>query len=142
MVEEQEVNVDAQKEFLMAKINQLTDGIAPGYGEEFLEELMRRLEKTVADFNDEVTTLLDMLKSQSAERNEKLKELIEKGEENISESKKPSKTAAEEEMSDWEKRLEAQGDSPVKETISEKKSKKEEKPAKKGFFRRKKKNSK
>ena len=97
MVEEQEVNVDAQKEFLMAKINQLTDGIAPGYGEEFLEELMRRLEKTVADFNDEVTTLLDMLKSQSAERNEKLKELIEKGEENISESKKPSKTAAEEE---------------------------------------------
>ena len=69
MTEEQSKEIDAQKEFLMAKINELTDGVAPGYGEEFLEELMRRLEKTVVDFNEEVTSLIDMLKSQSRERN-------------------------------------------------------------------------
>jgi hypothetical protein len=134
MAEEQSNEVDAQKEFLMAKINELTDGVAPGYGEEFLEELMRRLEKTVVDFNEEVTSLLDMLKSQSIERNEKLNDLIEKGDQEKTASVKSEKSAAETEMSDWEKRLEAQGDSSAEKNESETKSVKEKKPVKKSIF--------
>ncbi|MFL3050441.1 MAG: hypothetical protein ACJZ02_02010 [Candidatus Neomarinimicrobiota bacterium] len=134
MAEEQSNEVDAQKVFLMAKINELTDGVAPGYGEEFLEELMRRLEKTVFDFNDEVTLLLDMLKSQSIERNEKLNDLIEKGDQVIIESVKSEKSSAETEMSDWEKRLESQSDSSEKKNESESKSVKEKSPVKKSIF--------
>ena len=134
MAEEQSNEVDAQKEFLMAKINELTDGVAPGYGEEFLEELMRRLEKTVFDFNEEVTLLLDMLKSQSIERNEKLNDLIEKGDQVITESVKSEKSSAETEMSDWEKRLESQSDSSRKKNESESKSVKEKSPVKKSIF--------
>ena len=47
MAEEQTQDIDAQKQYLMAKINELTDGVAPGYGEAFVEELLGRLEKTV-----------------------------------------------------------------------------------------------
>ena len=134
MTEEQSKEIDAQKEFLMAKINELTDGVAPGYGEEFLEELMRRLEKTVVDFNEEVTSLIDMLKSQSIERNKRLKDLIEHGDQVETKSVSSEKSAAETEMSDWEKRLEAQGDSKVKRNESESKPVKENKQVKKSIF--------
>ena len=77
MAEEENTEIDAQKEFLMAKINEMTAGVAPGYGEAFLEELMNRLEKTVSEFNEEVNVLLETLKSQSVERHEKLQKLIE-----------------------------------------------------------------
>ena len=79
MAEEQTQDIDTQKQYLMAKINELTDGIAPGYGEAFLEELMGRLEKTVSEFNEEVSELLESLKVRSAERDEKLKEMMESG---------------------------------------------------------------
>ena len=74
MTEEQSKEIDAQKEFLMAKINELTDCVAPGYGEEFLEELMRRLEKTVVDFNEEknrykITSLAEKPKVSEAPSN-------------------------------------------------------------------------
>ena len=134
MTEEQSKEIDAQKEFLMAKINELTDGVAPGYGEEFLEELMRRLEKTVVDFNEEVTSLIDVLKSQSIERNKRLKDLIEHGDQVETKSVSSEKSAAETEMSDWEKRLEAQGDSKVKRNESESKPVKENKQVKKSIF--------
>ena len=68
MAEEQAQDIDAQKKYLMAKINELTDGIAPGYGETFLEELMGRLEKTVSEFNEEVSEFVDSLKVRCGER--------------------------------------------------------------------------
>jgi hypothetical protein len=86
MAEEQAQDIDAQKKYLMAKINELTDGIAPGYGEAFLEELMGRLEKTVSEFNEEVSELLESLKVRSAERDEKLKEMMEGVEDSAAET--------------------------------------------------------
>ena len=85
MAEEQVQDIDAQKKYLMAKINELTDGIAPGYGETFLEELMGRLEKTVSEFNEEVSELIESLKVRSAERDEKLKEMLEGGDDSAAE---------------------------------------------------------
>ena len=95
---------------------------------------MRRLEKTVVDFNEEVTSLIDMLKSQSIERNKRLKDLIEHGDQVETKSVSSEKSAAETEMSDWEKRLEAQGDSKVKRNESESKPVKENKQVKKSIF--------
>ena len=138
MAEEQKLEIDAQKEFLMAKINEMTDGVAPGYSESFLEELMNRLEKTVADFNEEVTALLETLKSQSAERHEKLQELIDRGDEEAQQSATEI-SSAESEISDWEKRLESGDVTPADEAASEENTEKVEEPKKKGLFRRKKK---
>ncbi|MBH31601.1 MAG: hypothetical protein CMG71_06385 [Candidatus Marinimicrobia bacterium] len=144
MAEEQNREIDAQKEFLMAKINEMTDGVAPGYGEAFLEELMNRLEKTVSEFNEEVTVLLESLQAQSAERHEKLQELIEQGGEAPMQEPASGVTSAESEMSDWEKRLESSGDpaaweeNPVEESEGEEK----EELKKKGFFGRRKKKKK
>ena len=144
MAEEQNREIDAQKEFLMAKINEMTDGVAPGYGEAFLEELMNRLEKTVSEFNEEVTVLLESLQAQSAERHEKLQELIEQGGEAPMQEPASGVTSAESEMSDCEKRLESSGDpaaweeNPVEESEGEEK----EELKKKGFFGRRKKKKK
>ena len=147
MAEEQAKDIDTQKQYLMAKINELTDGIAPGYGEAVLEELMGRLEKTVSEFNEEVSELLESLKVRSAERDEKLKEIMESGDDSAAEPSAVNGdvSAAESEMSDWEKRLEAKTSDAGGETEPAPKGdeeKEEEKPKKKGFFSRKKKKEK
>jgi len=147
MAEEQAQDIDTQKQYLMAKINELTDGIAPGYGEAFLEELMGRLEKTVSDFNEEVSELLESLKVRSAERDEKLKEMMESGDDSAAEPSAVNGdgSAAESEMSDWEKRLETKASDDGGETEPAPKNdeeEEEEKPKKKGFFSRKKKKKK
>ena len=149
MAEEQAQDIDAQKKYLMAKINELTDGIAPGYGETFLEELMGRLEKTVSEFNEEVSELLESLKVRSAERDEKLKEMMEGGDDSEDEPSavNSDESAAESEMSDWEQRLESKardagGESNPASKGEEVEEKEEEKPKKKGFFSRKKKKEK
>lgn len=136
--------LDAQKQYLIAKIDEMADGVAPGYGEAFLEELMGRLERTVSEFNEEVSELLETLKSRSAEREEKLKALLAGGDDAPSESSEEV-SAAESEMSDWEKRLESKGGTSPKEpeTAAEQTEEpEEEEPEKKGFFKRRKKKKK
>ena len=146
MAEEQAQDLDTQKQYLMAKINELTDGIAPGYGEAFLEELMERLEKTVSEFNEEVSELLESLKVRSAERDEKLKEMMEGGDDSAADPSAVNGdvSAAESEMSDWEKRLESKVSDADRKTEAPPKSDEEEKgkTKKKGFFSRKKKKKK
>ncbi len=147
MAEEQAQDIDTQKKYLMAKINELTDGIAPGYGEAFLEELMGRLEKTVSEFNEEVSELIESLKVRSAERDEKLKEMMERGDDSEADPSavNSDESAAESEMSDWEQRLESKAKDAGGETKSAPKGdeeEEEEKPKKKGFFSRKKKKEK
>ena len=46
MIDKKTENNNAQKKYLMAKIEELTDSVAPGYGEAFLDELMLRLHNT------------------------------------------------------------------------------------------------
>ena len=142
MAEEQAQDIDAQKQYLMAKINELTDGVAPGYGEAFVEELLGRLEKTVSEFNEEMSELLESLKFSSAKRDERLKELMEKGDDATAEpsADKAGMSVAESEMSDWEKRLETKttdsdGESDAT-PKSEGEEEEDEKTKKKGFFKR------
>ena len=140
-IQEQE-QVNAQKEYLMARISQLTDGIGPGYSEALMEELVSRLEKTVAEFHEEVTELMETLKTRAQDRGERLKTLMDQDDGALArQATEPTATAAEEEMSEWEKRLESKkgqasgGD----EKGEEVKPEPEEEPKKKGLFGRKKK---
>lgn len=133
-----EEQVDIQKKYLMAKINELIDGVGSDYGETLMEELISRMERTVGHFHDEITELLETLKSRAQERNDRLKSMISE-QEIVTDIKEAPISSAEQEMSDWEMRLEA------KETEKEKSDKietakplkEEEKPKKKGLFRRK-----
>lgn len=132
-----EEQVDVQKRYLMAKIDELINGVGPGYGEALMEELISRMERTVGHFHEELTGLLETLKSRAQEQNEKLKSLMtEKETDVVKETEKPI-SSAEQEMSEWEKKLETLDDT-KKGELSEKKpplSQKEEvKPTKKSIF--------
>ncbi len=67
-VTENEVTVDfdnseSRMNFLKTQLNDLLDGINNVYGQDLMEELLKRLEKTVEDYNTEVSGLIGKLKS-------------------------------------------------------------------------------
>ena len=138
--------VDPQKKYLMDQFGSLMDQVGDGFGGPLQEELIRRLEQTIADFHQEVNEMLTNLKESSEKRHEKLKEIWENPDAH-DDNKSPSSDLETEdseddkgetaELSDWEKRLEALDSKPKKKVDQ---APAEEKPAKKkGFFGRKKK---
>tara|TARA_B100000886_G_scaffold334822_1_gene290930 strand:- start:111 stop:581 length:471 start_codon:yes stop_codon:yes gene_type:complete len=139
--------VDPQKKYLMDQFGSLMDQVGDGFGGPLQEELIRRLEQTIADFHQEVNEMLTNLKESSERRHEKLKEIWENPDAHDNNNKLSDSDLETEgsdddkgetaELSDWEKRLEALDSKPKKESV---KDSTEEKPAKKkGFFGRKKK---
>jgi len=99
---------DAIRQYMEDKFADLIEKVGEGYGQPLQDELFRRLEKTIADFDEDVTELLDDLKQRSEKRYEALKKILVEGEE-VSESgeMEPSEEVeAEQEISDWERRLE------------------------------------
>ena len=139
--------IDPQKKYLMDQFGSLMDQVGDGFGGPLQEELIRRLEQTIADFHQEVSEMLTSLKDSSEKRHEKLKEIWENPDahinsENLPNSSNKSEQPADKnqestELSDWEKRLEALDSKPKKE--ENKTPTEEEPPKKKGFFGRKKK---
>ncbi len=125
-------DVDPYKEYLKEKFDSLLDKVGDGYGPSLQEELVRRLEITVDRFNSEVKESLQTLKVQSEQREASLKKMLVEDFEDVEPTgdDQPS-----EEVSDWERKLEAREKKKQKEPASKIKSK--EKP-KKGLFGRKK----
>ena len=136
-VEDQAVSIDPQKKYLMDQFGVLMQKVGDGFGVPLQQELVRRLEQTIADFHEEVNEMLTSLKENSEKRHEKLKEIWNNPESASSNMDMDNQNTDEsdsndEEMSEWEKKLETEGSEPKEEP-------KEEKPKKKGFFGRKKK---
>ena len=131
--------IDPQKQYLMDQFGNLMEQVGDGFGGPLQEELISRLEQTIADFHEEVNEMLDRLKNNSEKRHEKLKEIWNNPDEVLADSSE-SEVADDapglntEEMSEWEKKIE----SSTKEDSPEEKPKEEVKK-KKGFFGRKKK---
>ena len=67
--------VDPQKQYLMDQFGNLMEQVGDGFGGPLQEELISRLEQTIADFHDEVNEMLGRLKENSEKRHEKLKEI-------------------------------------------------------------------
>lgn len=130
---------DKQKQYLIEKFGGLLGQIGEGYGGPLQQELIRRLEKTVADFHEEVSGLLDDLKLKSEKRHEELKRLWENKPETQQPESNPVEQAVPEEpaeMSDWERRLEEKSNQTK--TAKSKTSPVTKEPEKKrGFFRKK-----
>ena len=117
---------DFNKEYLEEKIQAIGEKLGDSYGQPLMEELIIRMERTVSHFNDEVDSMIDLLKSRTKNQRDLLASL--RGEDPDAEPV---------EMSELEKKLES-GNS--KEEKSTDKSAKEEKPKKKfSLFKRKKK---
>ncbi len=56
-------NSESRMNFLKDQLNDMLDGINNVYGQDLMDELLKRLEKTVEDFNGEVSGLIGRLKA-------------------------------------------------------------------------------
>ncbi len=106
---------DGRTNYLNEKLDNLLSGVNASYGQTLLDELVTRLQRTITDFNDEVSGIMDGLKESSDRRNQIIHDLMDgkamaanqspdvegESEEN-GENGENSGT----EMSAWEKRLE------------------------------------
>ena len=131
--------IDPQIQYLLDQFGNLMEQVGDGFGGPLQEELISRLEQTIADFHEEVNEMLGRLKDNSEKRHEKLKEIWNNPEATLSDSSDAEMIddapgLNTEEMSEWEKKIE----SSTKENPADDEPKDEGKK-KKGFFGRKKK---
>ena len=100
---------DGRQNYLNEKLDNLLSGINASYGQVLFDELVTRLQRTLADFNEEVGGIMGDLKESSDRRNQIIHDLME-GNETASGSA-PSDggetPAGGAEISEWEKRLES-----------------------------------
>jgi gas vesicle protein len=141
VIEEEKTSslVDPQKKYLMDQFGDLMEQVGDGFGGPLQEELISRLQQTIADFHEEVNEMLSKLKENSEKRHDRLKEIWDNPEATLEEDvieksdEEPMTDSEPKEMSEWEKKLESA------DAKMEGKAAKEEPPKKKGFFGRKKK---
>ena len=141
--EDQATAIDPQKKYLMDQFGSLMEKVGDGFGVPLQEELVRRLEQTIADFHEEVTELLETLKDNSEKRHEKLKEIWDNQDliaDAVAEGEEDGGGAASEEggeeLSASEKRVESMEEGKDDKKPADEGEKKKEK---KGLFGRKKK---
>ena len=138
--EEQVPELTEQQKYVNEKIAVLLDQIGDEYGESLTQQLVQRLDTTVADFHEEVTNLLSELKEKSVSRQQQLRDAWQHRFDTPPQAAEVPATATEatpsegEDSSDWEKRLETMESGEKGKASDDDKKKK-----KKGFFGRKKK---
>ena len=141
--EGQESSIDPQKKYLMDQFGNLMEKVGDGFGGPLQEELIKRLEQTIADFHEEVSEMMASLKENAEKRHEKLKEIWNNPDASLevvdNQLPQTENEEPEGEMSEWERRLEEAGKLGDSGSSDSKPEIKEEPPKKKGLFGRKKK---
>ena len=141
--EDQGSPIDPQKKYLMDQFGNLMEKVGDGFGGPLQEELIKRLEQTIADFHEEVSEMMASLKENAEKRHEKLKEIWNNPDASLevvdNQGSKTENTEPEGEMSEWERKLEEAGKLGDSDSSDSKPEVKEEPPKKKGLFGRKKK---
>ena len=103
-------NQDSRLGYLNDKLDDLLDGINASYGEELFNELVTRLERTINDFNDEISILTEEVKGNSEKRAEIIHTLMEGQDmaqtETTADEGQETSNLDSEILSEWEKRLE------------------------------------
>ena len=130
---EDKPKVDPQKQYLIEQFGNLMEKVGEGYGGPLQEELIRRMEQTIADFDEEVSEMLESLRDNSVKRHEKLKEIWENPEQASPSNGDGSAGSVDENASDWEKRVETMASD---DGDTEQKEEPKEEPKKKGLFGR------
>ena len=105
-------NEQSRKDYLNNKLDDLLSGVNHTYGQVLLEELITRLERTLADFNEEFEGIVGNLKDSSDRRNQILHDLMmgknidKPGFEETPDQSDKVPESSKPEMSEWEKKLE------------------------------------
>ena len=104
-------NQDSRLGYLNDKLDNLLEGINASYGEELFNELVSRLDRTINDFNEEISLLTEEVKGNSDKRAEIIHTLMEGQDVGNSAATSDNNDDADtdmdsEMMSEWEKRLE------------------------------------
>ena len=131
---EDKPKVDPQKQYLIEQFGNLMEKVGEGYGGPLQEELIRRMEQTIADFDDEVSEMLESLRDNSVKRHEKLKEIWENPEQADIPKDDSADVSVDEGASDWEKRVEGMASKGGDNELKDEEPKEE--PKKKGLFGR------
>jgi len=125
---------DQRTAYIKTKLDDILDKIGQSYGKMMTDELMKRLDQTIAEFHSEVIQVLSKLEGLEAERQQAAiaarqpKEQAEVTAEEMDEAA---------EMSEFEKRLERMEKDKEQQKQALKAKEEVEKPKKKGLFRRK-----
>jgi hypothetical protein len=104
---------ESRDDYLNNKLDDLLSNVNETYGQVLLEELVTRLERTLADFNEEFEGIVGDLKVSSDRRNQILHDLMIGKDSEIADQSKSLSDVSETpeisapEMSEWEKRLES-----------------------------------
>ena len=88
---------ELENSYISDKITELVEKVGDQYGELLLDELFRRLDNTINDFEDEVKELFESLKKDE-DKKQSVIDLMRKGKNVISEKKGDL-------ISDWEIKL-------------------------------------
>ena len=115
--------VDPQQQYLMDQFGGLMDQVGDGFGGPLQEELIRRLEQTIADFHEEVNEMLGNLKDNSEKRHERLKEIWnnpDTADDDVPDDEPDDGPGGEDEMSEYEKLIEGLEDDSEKDEPQEK----------------------
>jgi len=90
---------EGQSKFIQDNMSDLVEGVNESYGPVLLEELIDRLRKTIEEFNNEITSAFDELKSRENER-QKMYDMIKEG--TIAKDQNDKDTDSSSDLSDWE----------------------------------------
>ena len=93
------------KEYLSSKLDDLLEGIGETYGNMLMDELIIRLETTITDFNNEINSVVEILKEKESNRQDMLKK-IKSGEvfEEVTNNQEPD--LEEDKKPAWEEKIE------------------------------------
>ena len=94
-----------RKKYLEEKFDNLLDVIGESYGNVLMEELVSRLDSTIDDFNNEMSSLFKTLKDKEVERQSYLKDIGKEGKNN-KKAKVKTKAQSRKKLSEWEEKLE------------------------------------
>tara|TARA_B100001750_G_C15369509_1_gene526528 strand:- start:455 stop:781 length:327 start_codon:yes stop_codon:yes gene_type:complete len=90
---------EGQNKFIQDNMSDLVEGVNESYGPVLLEELIDRLRKTIEEFNNEITSAFDDLKSRENER-QKMYDMIKEG--TIVKDQNDKDVDSSSDLSDWE----------------------------------------
>ena len=93
---------DGQDKFIQDNMSDLVEGVNESYGPVLVEELISRLRKTIEDFNNEITSAFDQLKTREDER-QKMYDMIKEGNASAVQSEDDKENPSD--LSDWEVKI-------------------------------------
>jgi hypothetical protein len=103
-------NPESRMNYLKENLGHLMNGIDKNYGQVLMDELMRRMEKTVSEFNEEVKAMLGQLQGVKSSPRDNILSSFSASKPELDAPKsaaKPAQQQTGEELSEFEKRLQA-----------------------------------